>query len=84
MATLIVYDKDGKREIELEETNSLGRLPDNRIQLNDPLVSKNHCLVTSDHAGGYRISDLGSRNGTYLNHHRVQGIVYLRRRQRRR
>jgi adenylate cyclase len=78
MATLIIYDKDGKREIELEETNSLGRLPDNRIQLNDPLVSKNHCLVISDQSGGYRISDLDSRNGTYLNKQRVQGDAALR------
>ena len=49
---------------------TVGRHPDNDICLEDITVSRHHLELLRD-ATGYRIRDLGSLNGTYLNHDRV-------------
>ncbi len=43
----------------------IGRDVNNEIHLDDITVSRSHALITKN--GGYRIKDLGSLNGTYLN-----------------
>ncbi len=61
-----------ERLVELEPNNTLGRHPDNTIQILDRIVSKNHCHI--DLADGlYVLRDLGSLNGTYVNGERVSG-----------
>jgi transcriptional regulator with GAF, ATPase, and Fis domain len=45
---------------------SIGREPSNRLWLNDPQISRNHCVVRTE-SGEFRISDLGSRNCTFVN-----------------
>ena len=45
---------------------SIGREPSSRLWLNDPLVSRNHCVIRTE-ADAFRISDLGSRNCTFVN-----------------
>jgi len=45
---------------------SLGRSPENTIIVNDPDVSRRHCIIER-YEKGYRVHDLGSRNGTKLN-----------------
>jgi adenylate cyclase len=57
--------------------NSLGRHPNNSIQLLDKIVSKEHCIVElrGDH---FVLRDLGSLNGTYINGERVAGEQGLR------
>lgn len=76
MARLILSTPDGQRTVELRAANSLGRHPDNSIQLLDKIVSKNHCLIE---LRGHRfvLKDLGSLNGTYVDGQRVQGEVLL-------
>lgn len=44
----------------------IGRDPSNRIAINDPAVSRRHCLLIRDD-GKYKLRDLGSCNGTYVN-----------------
>jgi pSer/pThr/pTyr-binding forkhead associated (FHA) protein len=44
----------------------------------DTVVSKHHALVEVDQAGLALLSDLGSRNGTFVNGEEVQGAVPLR------
>jgi pSer/pThr/pTyr-binding forkhead associated (FHA) protein len=44
----------------------LGRASNNHVQLQDSLVSRRHCQIQWD-GGAYRLEDLGSRNGTYVN-----------------
>ena len=63
MANLIIKDSNGIREVTLETLNSVGRSPANQVQISDPLVSKQHCLIFADQYGNYSIKDLGSRNG---------------------
>ncbi|GAC1347658.1 MAG: FHA domain-containing protein [Ktedonobacteraceae bacterium] len=50
---------------------SIGRHPDNVVVLNHPQVSGHHaCLELVQ--GGYRMVDLGSTNGVYVNVQRIQ------------
>lgn len=77
MAKLIIHDTEGGREIDLKDSNSIGRLPRNAIRIADDLVSKEHCLLFADPGGGFRIKDLGSQNGTYVNGQRIAGDAVL-------
>ena len=54
-----------------EEAMSIGRLPGNSIVVNDPDISRRHCVVER-WEGRYSVYDLGSRNGTKVNGQRVQ------------
>jgi adenylate cyclase len=78
MAKLTIKDSKGIREVTLERLNPVGRSPVNRVQIHDPLVSKQHCLIFADQNGNYNIKDLGSRNGTFVNQKRIQGGMSLK------
>jgi transcriptional regulator with GAF, ATPase, and Fis domain len=45
---------------------SIGRDPKNHFSIWDNAVSREHCVIVRE-AGGYRIRDLGSHNGTVVN-----------------
>ncbi len=77
MARLILATPEGQQAIELRATNSLGRHPNNSIQLLDKIVSKEHCIV-EDRDGRFVLRDLGSLNGTYINNERVRGEQLLK------
>ena len=77
MARLILATAEGQQAIELRPINSLGRHPNNSIQLLDKIVSKEHCIL-EQRDGGFILRDLGSLNGTYVNGERVRGEMGLR------
>ncbi len=77
MARLILATAEGPQAIDLRPVNSLGRHPNNSIQLLDKIVSKEHCIVEI-RDGQYLLRDLGSLNGTYINGERVRGEQFLR------
>lgn len=52
------------------ERIGLGRSPDNAIVFASPLVSRHHAVIEST-GGGFRLRDLDSQNGTYVNRVRV-------------
>ncbi|UIJ34691.1 FHA domain-containing protein [Allobranchiibius sp. GilTou73] len=54
-----------------EEALTIGRGRGNSIVLDDMLVSRHHVRITADD-DGLVLQDLGSRNGTYVNGHRVE------------
>ncbi|MCB9786945.1 MAG: GAF domain-containing protein [Deltaproteobacteria bacterium] len=82
MAKLIVRLPDGRtRDYELGPVSSLGRHPNQTIQVLDRLVSKEHIVVRGGD-DGWSLQDLGSLNGTYLNDQRVSGTVPLKHRDR--
>ena len=57
----------GRQVVSLSrEQLSLGREASNDLRLVDPLVSRRHCLVTTQ-AGSCPIRDLDSHNGTFVN-----------------
>ena len=50
----------------------IGGLEDCDLTVPDPIVSGRHCRLTRD-ATGYRLEDLDSTNGTYVNGTRITG-----------
>jgi pSer/pThr/pTyr-binding forkhead associated (FHA) protein len=48
----------------------VGRHPDSDIFLDDVTVSRRHAEFVREN-GGYRVRDVGSLNGTYLNRERI-------------
>ncbi len=77
MARLILATAEGTQSVELRPNNTLGRHPNNSIQLLDKIVSKEHCIIEL-RDGVWILRDLGSLNGTYINADRVQGERPLR------
>jgi len=76
MAWIRITGSEGSRDVQLVAHNTLGRHPNNSIQLLDRIVSKEHCHI--DYEGEiYVLKDLGSLNGTFVNgmkvdRHRLQ------------
>jgi hypothetical protein len=60
----------GSRYVLDSEVTALGRHPDSDIFLDDITVSRRHAAVRRVE-GGYEVSDVGSLNGTYVDHERV-------------
>jgi pSer/pThr/pTyr-binding forkhead associated (FHA) protein len=51
--------------------NVLGRQKECEFVIDDPLLSRQHCLFTADEAGDFYIEDLNSTNETLLNSRRL-------------
>lgn len=49
---------------------TIGRTPDNHLQVDNLAVSSHHAMIRLEE-GGYVIEDMGSTNGTFINNHRV-------------
>lgn len=65
----LVLDCDGVDVITHElvgEVITIGRAPSNDVVIDDPTVSAQHASLTKAPTG-YRLKDLGSRNGTRIN-----------------
>jgi adenylate cyclase len=77
MARLILATAEGQQIVDLKAVNTIGRHPNNSIQLLDKIVSKEHCIIEYrvDH---YVLRDLGSLNGTLVNGERVNGEMRLK------
>ena len=56
-----------------EETVTVGRSPESNIFLDDVTVSRKHAEIERSDTG-YRIRDVGSLNGTYVNRVRVDAV----------
>jgi len=70
--TLVTYDSKGdRREIPINNGVSIiGRRPDCDLQVSKGLISRKHCRIIRRDDGFY-VQDLGSTNGTFVNHERV-------------
>src|SRR4029077_8201407 len=71
MAKLILISSEDRQEFELQAFNSIGRHPDNTIQILDRIISKEHAQISRTPDGRYMLRDLGSLNGTYIRGERV-------------
>jgi adenylate cyclase len=72
MARLTIIGPEGQEVKELLPHNTLGRHPNNTMQILDRIVSKEHCHIDSV-GGRYVLKDLGSLNGTFINGERING-----------
>lgn len=75
MAKLILVTTDPPQEFELGAINTIGRHPNNSIQVLDRIISKEHAQVFKAPDGNFVLRDLGSLNGTYMNGVRVMERV---------
>ena len=65
------------KEVTLTQTPAtIGRLPDNTLQIDNLAVSGHHAKVSWEE-GHYVVEDLGSLNGTYVNNKRVEKATLL-------
>jgi pSer/pThr/pTyr-binding forkhead associated (FHA) protein len=65
------FENSVLKEITMSQApTTIGRLPDNTIQIDNLAVSGHHARITweNDH---YEVEDLGSLNGTYVNSERI-------------
>jgi adenylate cyclase len=76
MAKLIVQASDGKREYELGPVTTIGRHPDNIIQILDRIVSKEHAQIIRQPNGHFVFRDLGSLNGSFFRGERITEHVF--------
>jgi adenylate cyclase len=78
MSRITIISPEGQqREVPLGAHSTLGRHPDNTIQLLDRIVSKNHCHIDAVE-NSYVLKDLGSLNGTFVNGKKVSGQTELK------
>ena len=63
----------GSRYLLDEDKVTVGRDPSNEIMLDDGTVSREHAVFIREN-GRYRIEDVGSLNGTYVNRRRVDSV----------
>jgi hypothetical protein len=61
----------GSRFVLDADVTALGRHPDSDIFLDDITVSRRHAAIRKVDGGGYEVADVGSLNGTYVDHQRV-------------
>ncbi|GAB4540345.1 MAG: adenylate/guanylate cyclase domain-containing protein [Haliangiales bacterium] len=71
MAKLILISGDEQQEFELAAFNSIGRHPDNTIQILDRIISKEHAQIQRTPDGRYLLRDLRSLNGTFMKGERI-------------
>lgn len=56
--------------------NSIGRGPENSLPIMDDSISSDHVLLSQDN-GLWKLEDLGSTNGTYVNGQRIIKSAFL-------
>src|SRR5450432_3562063 len=71
MGKIIVTGNDQRREYELGAVNTVGRHPDNTLQILDRIVSKEHAQIIRQPDGRFLFRDLGSLNGSFLGGERM-------------
>jgi hypothetical protein len=66
----------------VEPETTIGRSASSTAKIDDDKVSREHAIVLRTGAGGWRITDLDSTNGTFVNEQRVRADRPLRDRDR--
>ncbi len=71
----LIFKVDGKvKEVALESQTTIGRQPSSTVPLDDPRASGRHAVIVLDGAS-WKLRDLGSSNGTFVNQKRVETIT---------
>jgi pSer/pThr/pTyr-binding forkhead associated (FHA) protein len=73
----IVEGPGAGRQMVLDRALVLGRAPDSDLLLEDGQVSRHHARVSPASDGSATVEDLGSANGTFVNHNELHGPARL-------
>ena len=77
LARFVVMDSDYVYPLKVG-LNTIGRMPDNDVVLQDAYVSRRHCAILVHLTGDYcELHDIASKNGTLLNGHKINGPTRL-------
>jgi pSer/pThr/pTyr-binding forkhead associated (FHA) protein len=77
LALEIVEGPAAGRQLQLERSITIGRDPDADLVLEDGEASRHHARVTPNPDGSAIVEDLGSTNGTFVNHNELHGPARL-------
>ena len=78
MPKVIYFSTSGKwQEFPLGPHTTIGRHPDQDLQLLDRMISKEHAVISLSTDGHYVLTDIGSKNGTFVNDEPVNGSRVL-------
>ncbi len=70
---------DRGRQLDLKiGLNSVGRLPDNDVVIDDATVSRRHCAIVVHSNLMVELHDIASKNGTTINGRRLEGPTRLK------
>src|SRR5947209_5776758 len=78
-AFLLLPAPQGEQKVPLSIGNtwSIGRSEQSTVLIADERVSRHHAMIQRVETGEYYLIDMGSRNGSYVNRHRVSTPVIL-------
>jgi hypothetical protein len=76
-AIYCLVDQDGIHKLKTG-VNTIGRMPDNDIAVADGSVSRRHCAIVVHATRGCEVYDTASKNGTYVNGSRINGLTTLK------
>jgi hypothetical protein len=72
-----LIDTDGPHTLKVG-LNTIGRLPDNDIPVDDGSVSRRHCAIVVHASHFCEVYDTASKNGTFVNGERINGLTALK------
>ena len=73
----LILENQGGGQVPLSEVTTFGRAEGNAVVLKDIGVSTQHAVIRKDGVF-WVVEDLGSTNGTWLNHQRVEGPTVIK------
>lgn len=75
---IIINETGETRDLEIGKLTTIGRGQNSRIQIKQGYISMKHAEITQTDSGNYFISDLGSKNGTFVNDELVEEPTALK------
>jgi hypothetical protein len=76
-AKFVLVDKDHVYPLKIG-LNTIGRMPDNDVVVEDGYVSRRHCAILVHTDGRCELQDVASKNGTLLNSQKIEGPTALK------
>ena len=71
----VLEEREGEILFGDRERITIGRSPDNDVVLDSPTVSRHHAVVERIKEGVFRLRDLGTPNGVFVNGRRVKSAI---------